>query len=140
MGSPAYETPEWLRRIGDLECRACGVVCERVVFPGHCLRSSCRYVYAIREHDTTYFGCVAQIFSAELDVTPFERNPRVDFYGVLRARRPPRSECRTRVEQAYAFKYSWNSCLNPVFLRDPKTFAPDAVRRLVNGVDDAEAS
>lgn len=140
MGSPAYETPEWLHRIGALECRSCAVVCERVVFPGHCLRSACRYVYAVREHGTTYFGCVEQIFAAELDLAPFERSPRTDLYGALRARRPPRAECRTHVEQAYAFKYSWNRCLNPVFLRDPAAFAPDAVRRLVNGDGGPESS
>ncbi|MHB1343357.1 MAG: hypothetical protein ACYCX3_03245 [Thermoleophilia bacterium] len=135
MGTPAYETPEWLRRVGELECRACGVICERVVLPGHCLRSSCRYVYAVRENGVTYFGCVEQIFVAELDVSPFEKASRVDLYGALRARRRPRPECRSHVEQAYGFKYSWNSCVNPVFLRDPATFAPEAVRRLVHGDD-----
>lgn len=135
MGRPAFETPEWLHRLGALECRSCGVVCERVVYPGHCLKSGCRYVYAVRERDTTYFGCVEQVFAAELDVAPFESQARVDLYGALRARRPPRAECRTHVEQAYAFKYSWNTCVNPVFLRDPASFEPDAVRRLVNGPD-----
>jgi hypothetical protein len=121
--------------VSAVECRACPVVCERVVFPGHCLRSSCRYVYAVEEHGSTFFGCVQQIFAAELDISLFRKGGRVDPYGPLRARCSPRRECRAGVEQAYAFRYSWNDCLNPVFLRDPESFAPEAVRRIVDGSD-----
>lgn len=118
-----------------MECRGCEVVCERVVYPGHCLKSGCRYVYAVEEYGATFFGCVQQVFRAELDVAPFQTSKRVGLYGALRAHNPPRSECRARVEQAYAFRYSWNGCVNPVFLQDPAAFTPEAVRRLVSGTD-----
>jgi hypothetical protein len=135
MNDPPYKLPDWVRRESALECRACAVVCERVVFPAHCLRTSCRYVYAVEEHGSTYFGCVQQVFTAELDVSVFNGGGRVDPYGPLRTRCAPRRECRTGIEQAYGFLYTWNGCVNPIFLRDPDSFAPEAVRRLVDGTD-----
>jgi hypothetical protein len=135
MTDPPYRIPDWVRRADALECRACPVVCERVVYPSHCLRTSCRYAYAVDEHETRFFGCVQHVFAAELDISAFNGGGRADPYGPLRARCEPRRECRAGVEQAYGFLYSWNECVNPVFLRDPESFAPEAVRRLVDGAD-----
>ncbi|MHB9148737.1 MAG: hypothetical protein ACYC33_01425 [Thermoleophilia bacterium] len=135
MSGRRSNMPDWVERASALECRGCEVVCERVVFPGHCLKSACKYVYAVQDYGSTFFGCIHRVFAAELDVAPFQESNRVGLYGALRAHSTPRRECRAGVEKGYAFRYSWNGCVNPVFLRDPAAFTPEAVRRLVNGPD-----
>ncbi|MCZ7661936.1 MAG: hypothetical protein M5U22_02825 [Thermoleophilia bacterium] len=116
-----------------VECRACGVVCERVIHPVHCLRSECRYVYAFEEGSVTYFGCVEKVFGAELDLAAYRGAPTRDVYGALKARKTPLPECGVQIEKAYAYKYTWHACHNPIFLQSPASWAPDAVRRLVEG-------
>ncbi len=116
------------------ECRACPVICERVVSPVHCLRSGCRFAYVFEQDGTLYFGCVEKVFSAELDLGPYQAGSRKDPYGVLRAVRKPLPECRQYVERAYEFLYSRRTCENPTFAHHPSDYSPDAVRRMVHGV------
>jgi hypothetical protein len=54
-----------------LECRECDVICERVVYPWHCLKSNCEYVYAYEDSETMYFGCLCKVYSAEFDLAFF---------------------------------------------------------------------
>jgi hypothetical protein len=62
-----------------LECRECDVICQRVVYPWHCLRSNCEYVYSYEDGDTMYFGCLGKVFSAEFDMAVFaERREQVE--------------------------------------------------------------
>lgn len=137
MFTPSYDGSGDGFKENRVECRACGVVCERVVRPAQCLRSGCRYVYAYEDGSTTYFGCVEKIFGAELDIAPFHSNPARDVYGALKIRRDPLPECRAQVEQAYGFRYTWQGCHNPIFLQPPTSWAPEAVRRLVEGPSEA---
>ncbi len=139
MAGASYDTPEWLRRLEAVECRGCSVICERVVAPGHCLKSGCRYIYAINDHDATFFGCIQNVYSAELDLAPYRTTPRADLYGVLRARRAPLPECRTSVEKAYTVDYTWRGCVNPQFLQSPHELTAEAVRRIVDGPDVIDA-
>jgi hypothetical protein len=115
------------------------VICERVVYPSHCLRSRCPYVYAFDEGDTTYFGCVAKVFSVELDLAPYQPRSSKDAYGALKAQRQPRPECRAEVERAYGAKYTWHQCRNPLFSYDPREYSPEAVRLIVDGTGGCEA-
>ena len=110
-----------LPRRTRLECRECGIVCEQVVSPWHCLKSGCTYVYAFESDGTTYFGCLYKVFSPELDLAAFqERKSRVgsgtDPYGPLRATRMPRPQCRTWIERAYEAVCAGLKCCNPGFL------------------------
>lgn len=114
-----------------LECRACPVICERVVSPVHCLRSRCRFVYVFEEEGCLFFGCVEKVFGAELDLAVYQANPRKDPYGVLKATRKPLPECLHHVERAYEYVYSRRDCSNPAFAHHPEQYSPEAVRRLV---------
>ncbi len=60
-----------------LECRECDVICERVVYPWHCLKSNCEYVYAYEDDDTVYFGCLGKVFAAEFDLAVFSEGLEV---------------------------------------------------------------
>lgn len=107
-------------RAGDrLECRECGVVCERVVSPWRCLRSGSRCIYAYEEDGSTYFGCLHKVFSPELDMAAFagagSATSRGDPYGAIRVVRPPRPECPVTVERAYA-TLGLRMCVNPAFM------------------------
>ncbi len=58
-----------------LECRECNVICERVVYPWHCLKSNCENVYAYEDGETMYFGCLWKVFAAEFDMAVFCQVP-----------------------------------------------------------------
>jgi hypothetical protein len=133
MAGPSYDRPCEGRRALQIECRRCAVICERVVYPTHCLRSGCRYVYAFDHGDATFFGCVEKVFTVELDLAPYRPGSSRDVYGALKSQKPPRPECRVEIEQAYGMYYSRRECRNPLFVHDPDEYSPDAIRRLVNG-------
>jgi len=116
-----------------LECRECEVICERVVWPLHCLRSGCTSVYAYEDGETTYFGCLHRVFALELDLTAFA--PHVlgartgsDPYGPLRVARVPRPQCRISIEQAYGVRSEARSCCNPTFFTHPAVPSDDKIR------------
>lgn len=126
-----------MRRRLRLECRECEIICERVVYPWHCLKSSCRYVYVFEEGDTTYFGCLHKVFSAELDIAAFSevrtgRKRAADPYGPLRVMRSPRSECQVAVEQAYASAIPGTGCCNPTFFQHPDGPSHEMIRLITN--------
>jgi hypothetical protein len=104
-----------------LECRGCESICERVISPWQCLKSECVYVYAYEEGDTTYFGCLHKVFSAELDLDAFSDEPSGlggghDPYGPIRMVRSPRAQCRVTIEQGYDGVSTDRRCCNPWFL------------------------
>ncbi|GAB4250521.1 MAG: hypothetical protein Kow00129_11400 [Thermoleophilia bacterium] len=115
------------------ECHECGVVCEWVIFPAHCLRSRCRYAYSYLDGDRRFFGCIERVFAVELDIDGVDVGKNGDAYGALKAKIAPLPECRARLEEAYRFKYSWKGCSNPTFRQHPDDYAPEAIRRLVDG-------
>lgn len=111
-------------RLADwLECRACGVICERVVYPWHCLKQRRTCVYAYREGAKLYFGCVHKVFLPELEVDAVEPSDsptgsRSDPYGPLRVLNSPRAECPVAVERAYPAGEGLSGCVNPLFVRE----------------------
>jgi hypothetical protein len=79
MDNIADDTATWRssRHRLRLECRECEVVCERVVYPWHCLKSQCEGIYAYEDGDTTYFGCLYKVFAAEFDLAVFSEDPEL---------------------------------------------------------------
>ena len=120
-----------------LECRECDVICERVVSPWHCLKSSCRYVYVFKDPETSYFGCLHKVFAPELDLAAFEGascagGRRGDPYGSLRVTRSPRPECRISIEQAYSSECGSVSCCNHTFFHNTSGAADECIRLTTN--------
>ncbi len=159
------ETTLWRGRRGRqrLECRECEVICERVVYPWHCLRSGCDCVYSYEDQDTMYFGCLHKVFAPELDLAAFSedrgsaavegpalgmtrkhvlsartsrrgRTKSMDPYGPIRVVRTPRHQCLVRVEQAYD-PVSSHNCSNPTFFHHPSAAAEDAMRLSAKGAE-----
>ncbi len=121
------------RRRMRLECRECEVICERVVSPWRCLKSSCESIYAYEDDETTYFGCLHKVFSPELDLAAFLNSrgrpgQRKDPYGLIRVSRAPRPCCQVTIEQAYNSTPAVGSCCNPTFFQHPATPSDDTIR------------
>lgn len=135
MSERSYDMARERLSCGSVECRACAVVCEKVVYPSHCLRTSCRSVYAFREGDVTFFGCLHKVFRAEIDLAPHLARPRADVYGAWKVRGEPLPHCRVEVVAAYPVQYSFRGCANPLFRQEPADYSPEAVRRIVDGLD-----
>src|SRR5215211_3053533 len=70
-----------LRPQDELECRRCGVHCDKVVYPSACLDRSCPFVYAYEEFGHTYIGCMQKVFEVELLVRVDERAGTVEAGG-----------------------------------------------------------
>lgn len=104
------------------ECRACHVICERVVSPWRCLRGRRTCIYAYSSGDSTYVGCLHKVFLPELDLSPFVEESgaakKSDPYGMVRVVGTPRPQCPVKIERAYSFEALSQRCVNPGFLRD----------------------
>jgi hypothetical protein len=142
MSDNGYKTDkaaqQWSTRHGRLrlECRECEVICERVVSPWHCLKTSCRFVYVFEDSDTRYFGCLNKVFSPELDLAAFDRvlgGARAgDPYGSIKVANPARHECRVTIEQAYSPPAGQSSCCNPTFFHHPVGSGQEGMRLTAN--------
>jgi hypothetical protein len=106
-----------------LECRECRVICESVVSPWRCLKAQHNCVYAFRDGESTYFGCLHKVFLPELDLGAFGDDGEIrlgknDPYGPVRVATAPRPQCPVSVERAYSADSSADRCVNPGFVRE----------------------
>src|SRR5438094_5474524 len=96
----ATELP--LRPQDEIECRRCGVHCDKVVYPAACLARSCPFVYAYQAFGHTYIGCMQKVYEVEIDVDLLraaEAHP--SGFGSIKAKREPLPMCRVEVESCY---------------------------------------
>ena len=105
-----------LRPQDDVECRACGVHCDKVVYPSACIERSCPFVYAYEEHGHRYMGCMQKIFGVEIDLDMLRAaERRRDGFGAVKAMRRPLPMCRAEVEPCYQGRTGELGCVNPEF-------------------------
>ena len=105
-----------LRPQDAIECRSCGVHCDKVVYPSACLERSCPFVYAYEEHGHTFMGCLQRVFEVEIDlqmVRAAER--RRAGFGAVKAMRRPLPMCRSEIESTYEQRGGELGCINPEF-------------------------
>lgn len=104
----------------QLECRQCGVVCQKVVHPSRCLEMACPFLYAHRLFGRTYLGCTQKVFAAEIDRDVLERSRRRRLgFGGVRAVRQPLPQCPVEVERCYEGREDPIGCVNPEFRELP---------------------
>ena len=105
-----------LRPQDEVECRRCGVHCDKVVYPAACLERSCPFLYAFEEVGRTYVGCMQKVFSVEIDLELLrEAEARAPGFGAVKASRKPLPMCETEVESTYVSRADDLGCVNPEF-------------------------
>src|ERR687885_2467342 len=108
----AEELP--LRPQDEVECRRCGVHCEKVVYPPACLERACPFVYAYEEHGHTFMGCMQKVFAVEIDLGMLRAaERRRDGFGAVKALRRPLPMCHAEVESCYEARSGDLGCVNP---------------------------
>ncbi len=98
------------------ECRGCGVVCQKVIYPSRCLANDCPFLYAHDAFGRTYVGCTHKIFTTELDLEVLRRAARRrNGFGAVLAARQPLALCPADVERNYEDREDPLGCINPEF-------------------------
>ena len=114
----AAELP--LRPQDEVECRRCGVHCDKVVYPGACVERACPFLYAYEDHGHTYVGCMQKVYAVEIDLDLLRTaEARGDGFGAVRAMRRPLPMCRVEVESCYESRTGELGCVNPEFSELP---------------------
>jgi hypothetical protein len=115
MGVMRHRLPMVEQR-DEVECRRCGVVCQKVIHPQRCLEQSCPFLYAYDAFGRRYTGCTHGIFAVAIDVEHLERaRRRRHGFGPIRAVREPLPICPAEVERAYEHREEPLGCINPEF-------------------------
>ena len=120
MHNAAAETLP-LRVQDEVACSHCDVHCEKVVYPGACIRMACPFVYAYEAWGHTYMGCLQKVFNVEIDLKLLEsaESTRSGF-GAVRARRASLPMCDVEVIETYTSREDEIGCRNPEFHELPR--------------------
>jgi hypothetical protein len=112
--APPSELP--LRPQDEVECRRCGVHCDKVVYPAACVERGCPFLYAYEEFGHTYVGCMQNVFAVDIDLDLLtEAESHRDGFGAVRATAPALPMCRVAVEGCYESRSDELGCVNPEF-------------------------
>jgi len=110
-----------LRVQDEVECRHCGVHCEKVVYPAACIRTACPFVYSYEAWGRTYMGCLQKVFDVEIDLSLLEAaEEEQGGFGAVRARRAPLPMCEVEVVPCYGSREDELGCRNPEFYELPR--------------------
>src|SRR3712207_3174215 len=109
-----------LRPQDEVECRRCGVHCDKVVYPAACVERACPFLYAYEDHGHTYVGCMQKIYEVEIDLDLLRASQtREGGFGAVKAKRNPLPMCRVETESCYESRADELGCLNPEFFELP---------------------
>ena len=124
-----------LRAQDEVACTHCAVHCEKVVYPGACIRMACPFVYAYEAWGRTYMGCLQKVFDVEIDLSLLQAaEAGREGFGAVRARRAPLPMCEGEVVECYRGREDALGCRNPEFHELPRE---RATFRVFARVDDA---
>ena len=101
----------------EVECRRCGVYCDKVVHPSACVERNCDFLYSYEEFGHTYVGCMQKVYEVEIDLELLHAaEVRGGGFGAVRAVRTPLPMCRVEVEECYGAQRAGElGCQNPEF-------------------------
>ena len=103
----------------EVECRRCGVHCDKVVHPAACVERNCPFLYAFEEVGRTYVGCLQKVFDVEIDLALMLEAEARGGFGAVRANKRPLPMCDVEVESCYDARANELGCLNPEFSELP---------------------
>jgi hypothetical protein len=134
MSDTAAEVGLPLRAQDEVECRHCDVHCEKVIYPGSCLRMACPFVYAYEAWGRTYMGCMQKVFDVEIDLSLLQAaEAERGGFGAVRARRAPLPMCDVEVISTYSAREDDLGCRNPEFHELPRERASFRVFARISG-------
>jgi hypothetical protein len=96
LAAQASELP--LHPQDEVECRRCGVHCDKVVHPSACVERGCAFLYSYEEFGHTYVGCMQKVFDVEIDLDLLRAAEATGEFGAVKATRKPLPICRAEVE------------------------------------------
>src|SRR5260221_12319923 len=101
----------------EMECRRCGVHCDKVVCPAACLQRACPFVYSYEAWGHTYVGCMQKVYGVEIDLDMLRAaEAHSPGFGAIRAVRRVLPMCRAQIEQTYESRGDADfGCVNPDF-------------------------
>jgi hypothetical protein len=121
-----------LRVQDEVACTHCAVHCEKVVYPGACIRMACPFVYAYEAWGHTYTGCLQKVFDVEIDLQLLESaEETAGGFGAVRAVRAPLPMCEVEILETYASREDELGCRNPEFHELPRERATFRVFAIV---------
>jgi hypothetical protein len=103
----------------EIECRRCGVHCDKVVYPAACAERGCPFLYSYEEFGHTYVGCLQKVFDVEIDFDLLRAAEASGEFGAVKATKQPLPICRVEVESCYESRREDVGCLNPEFFELP---------------------
>jgi hypothetical protein len=103
----------------EVECRRCGVHCDKVVYPAACASRGCQFLYSYEEFGHTYVGCMQKVYDVEIDFDLLRAAERTGGFGAVRATHRPLPICQVEVESCYEGRSDDVGCLNPEFFELP---------------------
>jgi hypothetical protein len=103
----------------EVECRRCGVHCDKVVYPAACASRGCQFLYSYEEFGHTYVGCMQKVYDVEIDFDLLRAAERTGGFGAVRATHRPLPICQVEVESCYEARSDDVGCLNPEFFELP---------------------
>jgi hypothetical protein len=103
----------------EVECRRCGVHCDKVVHPAACVERNCPFLYAFEEVGRTYVGCLQKVFEVEIDLALLLEAEARGGFGAVRANKRSLPMCRVEVESCYEARADELGCVNPEFSELP---------------------
>jgi hypothetical protein len=115
----AAELP--LRPQDEIECRRCGVHCDKIVYPAACVERSCPFLYAYTEFGHTYVGCMQRVYAVDIDLDLLRAAEEEKGFGAIKAQRVPLPMCRAEVEPCYEHRTDELGCVNPEFFEVPQS-------------------
>ena len=104
-----------LRPQDEVECRRCGVHCDKIVYPAACLDRACPFVYAYEEFGHTYVGCMQKVFDVEIDLALMLEAEQRGQFGAVRASKRSLPMCHVEIEACYEGREDDLGCVNPEF-------------------------
>ena len=99
----------------EVDCRRCGVHCDKVVYPSACVARGCPFLYSFEEVGRTYVGCLQKVFDVEIDLVLMLEAEQRGQFGPVRASKRPLPMCRVEVEACYEGREDDIGCINPEF-------------------------
>jgi hypothetical protein len=103
----------------EVECRRCGVHCDKVVYPAACASRGCQFLYSYEEFGHTYVGCMQKVYDVEIDFDLLRAAERTGGFGAVRATHRPLPICQVEVESCYEARSDDVGCVNPEFFELP---------------------